>query len=102
MQHGGRETLVESLLSDPGVSFSHLCTATKEPRSTVRRKLKAMEDRGFVVVDRAGREMVSIRLAADVEQVLRRVQGTSSTESEASAISNEHGTSRCGEPAPAN
>jgi hypothetical protein len=102
VQHSGRETLVESLLSDPGASFSRLCTATNEPRSTVRRKVKAMEDRGFVVVDRSGREMVSIRLAANIEQVLLRVHGTSSTASEAPAISNEHRSSRCGDPSPAN
>jgi predicted transcriptional regulator len=74
MQRGGREAVVDALLSSPGTRFTQLCDAVGEPRSNVRRKVEAMEARGYVIVDRAGREMVSIRLAQSVVAIVRQAR----------------------------
>ncbi len=78
MQRGGREAVVGALLSSPGTRFTRLCDAVGGPRSNVRRKVEAMEARGYVIVDRAGREMVSIRFAPGVEGIVRLLHDASS------------------------
>ncbi|MBN2153557.1 MAG: hypothetical protein JW839_19030 [Candidatus Lokiarchaeota archaeon] len=74
VQRGGRESVVAALLSAGETSFGGLLSALHEPRSNVRRKVEALESRGYVVVARKGREMASIRLAPGVEAIVRQAR----------------------------
>nr|MDO8087855.1 hypothetical protein [Candidatus Sigynarchaeum springense] len=75
MQRGGRETVVDALLVRTGMTFAQLCDFVGEPRSNVRRKVEALESRGYVVVSRRGREMTSIRLVSGIDAIVRKAWG---------------------------
>jgi predicted transcriptional regulator len=73
LQHNDSEKIFRVLLSNPGVSFTDIVGIIQQPRSTVRRKLRALEHHHYVNVTRMGREMIAVNLVPSVEPVLHQV-----------------------------
>ncbi|HME53420.1 MAG TPA: hypothetical protein VKM55_14445 [Candidatus Lokiarchaeia archaeon] len=72
-QRGGMENLLRTILHNPGASFTSIVNASREPRSTIRRKLNAFEHRKYVRITRIGREMTAIYMVPSVEKIANQV-----------------------------
>jgi len=72
-RRGSRENLLHTIFNNPGASFSTIVEASGEPRSTVRRKLEALEHQKYISITRMGNEMVLINLVPAVEEFARQV-----------------------------
>ncbi len=72
LQRSKCDAVLRALASRPCCSFTDLVNLVGEPRSNVRRKISALEQRKYVEVTRNGREMVSVQLVPSIEEISRR------------------------------